>query len=1147
MQAGFSAGSEADTFTVTPDGDALPKYSVSRTGARELTVTFPGGRPPTAPGIAGSKLVAGVRPTANGFKILLKTDAFGYVAAPAKGGRQLRVQVFADAIGATWADAHKAKATPAERRQKADDAKAKRDQARQKREEQAKQQREAKSRTAEEAAKRAAETKRGETVKRQPTPAQPAPAPIQQARGGATRPSPPAQNSRSGKPFYSVPYSLRAPVNKSVIGPGSSTTTLPPVEGHAAAPVPTAHAAAPAATAVAAPVKTPPPAAAPTGRPVGVKLPPGVTERPILQEHTANIAPQGPTSAPEPSAKSIARTASKPPTDVNLPKGRTQVLFRAEHHGPEDLRPAQVLSGAPAAPRPAAAPSQAQPLRPGQPATAQPLPNKPWSVRQTVQKVYAPTGSNGNATLPQVGGAATAAAKAAAKESQQGPQPGGEHGAGNTSEHAPAEPHPAANATHAQAAPPAQEPAPAAHDAAPAGGAHGSGDKKEKQGPLSLKEILAQVTAAQTDMVAGKWNDAVTKLEALLHEPALKGPPREDVLYALGDAYMQAYRDKLAANFDKIAGAQLAAMNANPKSRHVPHAMVNLGLLNLRVGNLPEARAYFNIVRKKYPQDDSAPIIPYSLGEYYRGKGDLKTAAAQYQDLIQNYPDSRMAKETAFNLVQVLRELGAYDKAYQIADYLDKRWPLFYMDNPDFLRIHAEVEEKNGKLDQAKDHYWTYYNLLPKSQYADVTLVRIGDIYLRQNKRTAALEIYQKALQDFPNREGGQVAQMRIAEEGIYDDPTMKEMEPIFDRPSAIKPNEAYTYIYTKFPQSPLAPLALIKLGMWQFHNKSYMDAMNTVNTFLQKYPQSKLIDKANELGFQAFLMALPNLVQDGNYARVMQIYDGAPYVKSNWNNFNDGAQMAIAVSAWKLGQPDRALKLAGRFLGKRQVPKYSEMALDLAMNIFMEGKQWKRIADLATRANRAWKLSPRQKTAFENAKAMALENSGDSKNSLPLWTRIAANAKSDPGLRAHATYMLAKDAARRNDMFRLFALSQEALTQLLATHGDKAKIKDCMLMAITATERSGQFAQALRWGNAFDAIIPPSDPDWAPVRLRLAEIYRRGNQLDEWKKVLAEVVKKQPKTIYARMAQQSLDSNALDQRLQNYLVQPPKPGQQLQ
>ena len=831
--------------------------------------------------------------------------------------------------------------------------------------------------------------------------------------------------------------------------------------------------------------------------------------------------------------------------DIAPASGQSGVRFRSETRGPEDPRQAEVLSGVPATPKAAA-----QAMAPGQPALAQGQANKPWELRQSVQKVLAPSGATAPPPAPQVGAApdvhapaphSAEAPGAAATSNASAPADGHAANTANASgAHPQAEAH-TPNATSQASAPHgaanATAPAEAAPHAAPAKG----GKDKEPPGPLTEQQLKDALLQAQSDMMGGKWDAASKALEALMLERNLKGDLREEILYALADTYMQAHKANPAAHYDKIAGAQQAAMNANQKSKRVPRALLNLGLLNLSVNNLPEAKAYFNIIKRKYPQDQNAALIPFSLGEHYRNKGDLKQAAEQYQSLIQNYPDSRLTKDTAYILAQTLRKLGSFEKAFQIVDYLDKRWPLFYMEVPAFLKLAAEVEEKVGKLDLAKDHYWTFYNLNPDNEYADVTLVRIGDIYLRQNKRTAAKEVYQKAVRDFPGLEGGLVARMRLAEEGIYDDPTMTEMVSVFGRSQVQRPNETYEYIMQKHPESPLAPLAQIKLGMWQFHNKSFLDAMNTASSFLQKHPKSNLAGKASELGFQAFLQALPGLVQEGNYARVLQLYDSAPYVKENQDKIGDEAQMAIAVSAWKRGQGDRALKLAGRFLGKKQVPKYSEMALDLAMNIFVERKEWKRISDLAAKAGAAWKLSPRQKAQFETARAMALENQGESEKSLPLWTRIASDPTTDPATRSHATYVLAKDAARKQDMHRLFALAQDALGQLLATGGDKDKIKDCLLMTITATERSGRFAETLKWSREFDRIIPDSDPDWAPMRLRLAEIYRRGNQLDEWKTLLTDITKKKPGTVYARMATQALESSALDQRLQNYLVKQPR------
>ncbi|MHC1751380.1 tetratricopeptide repeat protein [Humidesulfovibrio sp.] len=1159
LQTAFRSGADSDTLTVSADGASLPKYSVRRTGPQELTVTFDaaaGEKAPAAPGLGGSKLVSGVQPAPGGFKIQLKTSAFGYVNFPVSGKPQLQIQIFPDAVGATWGQAQKAAdQKAADKKAEQDKAKAAQDKTAQDKAAQAKTEKLEEAKRAKEAKAQAeADAKRAETDAKRAAAAKPTPQPTAQAavqptppaaaqapaQASSSRPAPPAEGTQ-GKPFFSVPYSMRMQVDKTVLGPPSAAAPAMPAV------------AAPSQQAKSEQPEKQPAATRPPGKQQGGSLPPGVVEKPLLQEHTTAAPAPRPAEVAPPPAISLAPSAPQQaapakPVDIAPASGQSGVRFRSETRGPGDPRPAEVVSGVPATPKTAA-----QAMAQGQPALAQGQANKPWELRQSVQKVLAPSGATAPPAPPQVGAAPDAHAADAHAPAPHSAEAPGAAAAANAS--APPDGHAAntANASGAHAQADAHTPnasATAPHAAAnataqPEAGAHAApakgGKDKEPPGPLTEQQLKDALLQAQSDMMGGKWDAAAKALEALMLERNLKGDLREEILYALADTYMQAHKANPAAHYDKIAGAQQAAMNANQKSKRVPRALLNLGLLNLSVNNLPEAKAYFNIIKRKYPQDQNAALIPFSLGEHYRNKGDLKQAAEQYQSLIQNYPDSRLTKDTAYILAQTLRKLDSFEKAFQIVDYLDKRWPLFYMEVPAFLKLAAEVEEKVGKLDLAKDHYWTFYNLNPDNEYADVTLVRIGDIYLRQNKRAAAKEVYQKAVRDFPGMEGGLVARMRLAEEGIYDDPTMTEMVSVFGRSQVQRPNETYEYIMQKHPESPLAPLAQIKLGMWQFHNKSFLDAMNTASSFLQKHPKSNLAGKASELGFQAFLQALPGLVQEGNYARVLQLYDSAPYVKENQDKIGDEAQMAIAVSAWKRGQGDRALKLAGRFLGKKQVPKYSEMALDLAMNIFVERKEWKRISDLAAKAGAAWKLSPRQKAQFETARAMALENQGESEKSLPLWTRIASDPTTDPATRSHATYVLAKDAARKQDMHRLFALAQDALGQLLATGGDKDKIKDCLLMTITATERSGRFAETLKWSREFDRIIPDSAPDWAPMRLRLAEIYRRGNQLDEWKTLLTDIAKKKPGTVYARMATQALESSALDQRLQNYLVKQPR------
>ena len=112
MDASLRSEPESDIIRFTTSGQAFPKHLVRRTGAQEVTVVFTGAEADTLktnPDVRSSKLIAGMQPTSQGFKIKLKTKAFGCVGLPVSGGTQLEIHLFSDAIGARWVDTAKGK------------------------------------------------------------------------------------------------------------------------------------------------------------------------------------------------------------------------------------------------------------------------------------------------------------------------------------------------------------------------------------------------------------------------------------------------------------------------------------------------------------------------------------------------------------------------------------------------------------------------------------------------------------------------------------------------------------------------------------------------------------------------------------------------------------------------------------------------------------------------------------------------------------------------------------------------------------------------------------------------------------------------------------------------------------------------------
>ena len=119
-------------------------------------------------------------------------------------------------------------------------------------------------------------------------------------------------------------------------------------------------------------------------------------------------------------------------------------------------------------------------------------------------------------------------------------------------------------------------------------------------------------------------------------------------------------------------------------------------------------------------------------------------------------------------LAKTLTKVGRYQEAAQIADYIDKRWPRYYIDYPQILRIEGDIAYRNGDIKKARDAYMMFYNIEPKIKDADLVLARLGDIYAKLGNKAAAVDFYNTAVKDYPDAEGGLIAKMRLAEEGVH-------------------------------------------------------------------------------------------------------------------------------------------------------------------------------------------------------------------------------------------------------------------------------------------------------------------------------------------------------------------------------------------
>ncbi|WP_300158913.1 tetratricopeptide repeat protein [Solidesulfovibrio sp.] len=848
---------------------------------------------------------------------------------------------------------------------------------------------------------------------------------------------------------------------------------------------------------------------------------------------------RSPTGSQEPQTTSPPRDEAPPPkaaSSLTLP-----VTPPNNKPGPLELPPLPATLGQGGAP---AAPAAASGGVPGGEAGKEPFYAVPYSLRATAMQVppeKAPT-------LRPIGMEPPAAPSATKTPSVADGAPAvPAQGGGGAGEYRvklpPIPPAVAAGETRgAVASPPSAAASPIVAGtpegaARPADVAAGPEKKPEPAMPPAKEEDhdANTLVAAQAEKMAGNYDAALTMMTDLKKKRDVSKDVREENLHSLAATLLDKYREDPVAHYDEIQGALLEAVNANTESFRVPEAMLHLGMLNLRAGNIPEAKGYFNVLAKKYPSDANVPLVNFYWGEYYFDRGDFKKAAEEYQTVIEKFPESKYVREGAMGLAKTLVRLGKYKEAAQIADYIGKRWPRYYVEFPQILRIDGDIAYKNGDMKKARDDYMMFYNMTPKVKDADMVFARLGDIYAKLGNRPAAVDFYNMAVKDYPDAEGGLIAKMRLAEQGVHDQPTISEMFSLFDKPAYGSPEDIYEGIIRDHPNSPLAPLAQIKLAMWLLYRQNYPDSLKAAARYLERYPKSELAPKAEEVAITAFEKMAGDLIAHKDYQRLVDAYRDNPILSANRGMLSDQTRLGLALAYLRTGKTREALAEALPYVGPRE-SENGMMALTMAMGVYEDQRAWRDIVELARKVQ-SWKFGASQRRRLEFVVAQALENLGESDRAMTIWRKLAGDQALEAGKRCYAMYFLAREAMTRKEFEKAELYAGEAAFMFKESGQDPDKRKAALNILVESTRALGQYPKALKWAKDFGEACKEGDDDWASNRLREAAILRAMGDVDGWRKTLVAMRDAAPDSLYGRMAASDLATSGLERRL-NALTQ---------
>ena len=665
------------------------------------------------------------------------------------------------------------------------------------------------------------------------------------------------------------------------------------------------------------------------------------------------------------------------------------------------------------------------------------------------------------------------------------------------------------------------------------------GNRVEK--PVDPEAVWQEV---QSCLEKRQFSDALDKLRILYDLPQLTRDRRLEVLYGISDCLWEMYKDKPQAGYDAIVASTSEALNADLRHDRAPEAYARLGKINLRVGNMDEARANIMALLRQYPL---SPLVAESLTEL--GEEQLKrkmdeSAAVSFQTVLENYPESASMEDAAMGMGKALVRLGRHDAASVIMDFVNKRWPRCYLEDTDFLLVQAENLQALKRDDAAMDVYWLFVNLQPRREGNNELLLKMADTYTRGNQWGAAALMYQRIMDLWPGVSSSRVSRLRLAEKGIYDGPLhYDQMSALFARPTEDIPLErVYREVMEASDTSPECVLSRLKYAMWLLWDKQFTQAMGSAADFIDNYPEHPGVPQARDIIWTAFQSELTNALAEQNYRRILLLWNGFPLVRERYGELDPKMRYALAQGYMERGDDAKGLELLGAFLTAKMDPDYGELALTEYFNRYLKAGAWDRILDLS-RIVAAWPLRPQLRSQLEYATALSAQNLGLWGAALPRWRQLAMRNDIPLYQRAYATYFLARDAEMRKDVGDAYVYNRQVIElfrQLADERSDKAdpeRIKESMAALMDICEVANRIPEALDWVKQYAEFVPDAaSPEYPGLRYREARLYRKLGDAVRAQFLLEDVVKRFPGTPFGKAAASELRTFEVSRDLKDFM-----------
>jgi tetratricopeptide (TPR) repeat protein len=401
------------------------------------------------------------------------------------------------------------------------------------------------------------------------------------------------------------------------------------------------------------------------------------------------------------------------------------------------------------------------------------------------------------------------------------------------------------------------------------------------------------------------FQDVVKSLSLFMVNSADQGAPETLVQSALDDLA----NERLQSGLDKL----LRFKDQYPDHPYADPAWFIIGDTYRALGfpdNFTAATDAWRLAVEAFPDSFPAPRAAFMLGEANREMGFRPEAAAFYKLAAENYPNSNFTELSILRGADMELLMGMNDEARQavapllaegtgsvfgrlallrdaMADYNDTLYsqacekfrkvldmdPDIYLLYPDMLYALGDSYSYLNRPDLTILFLEHALNLMPDHPKADVMLARIGNAFQAKGLQDEAVSFFNIARDRFPDRDGGLVSQIRLADMGALR--AFFQPDQVFDalergaRQATVK---MYDNIISQSSESPLLQLAYLKIGQAQAADGENGEAIRWLRDLVTKYPNAVLLEEAKPILSRAVVNEAQQRYDLGQYDRVDEL-----------------------------------------------------------------------------------------------------------------------------------------------------------------------------------------------------------------------------------------------------------------------------------